>query len=99
MFITNPGCYYISLNHYHMLYSGADVYDRVSNFLESLYRDMDKGKCGENAIIVSHGLFCRLFLTRFYRWPVSNKYTIINLLDKAQDYFSYNYHKTNYMLL
>ena len=51
--------------------SGADVYDRVSIFLESMYRDMYKGRCGQNAIIVSHGLFCRLFLTRFYHWPVS----------------------------
>ncbi len=52
------------------LFSGADVYDRVSIFLESMYRDMYKGNCGQNVIIVSHGLFCRLFLTRFYRWPV-----------------------------
>lgn len=53
-------------------FSGADVYDRASIFLESLYRDMRKGKCGQNAVIVSHGLFCRLFLTRFYRWKVSH---------------------------
>jgi broad specificity phosphatase PhoE len=51
-------------------YSGADVYDRVSMFLDSLYRDMRKGHCGENVVIVSHGLFCRLFLTRFYHWKV-----------------------------
>ena len=87
MFITNPGCYYISLNYYHMFYSGADVYDRVSNFLESLYRDMEKGKCGENAVIVSHGMFCCLFLTRFYRWPVSNKYRILTCLAKPKTTF------------
>lgn len=51
-------------------YSGADVFDRVSTFLETLYRDMEKGGCGDNAILVSHGLFCRLFLTRFYHWSV-----------------------------
>ena len=51
--------------------SGADVYDRVSTFLETLYRDMEKGGCGQNAIIVSHGLFCRLFLARYYHWSVS----------------------------
>lgn len=55
-----------------VLNSGADVFDRVSLFLDSLYRDMEKGKCGQNAIIVSHGLFCRLFLTRFYHWQVSS---------------------------
>ncbi len=54
-----------------VLCSGADVYDRVSTFLETLYRDMEKGGCGQNAVIVSHGLFCRLFLTRYYHWSVS----------------------------
>ncbi len=52
-------------------HSGADVYDRVSTFLETMYRDMEKGGCGQNTIIVSHGLFCRLFLMRYYHWPVS----------------------------
>ena len=51
--------------------SGADVFDRVSMFLETLYRDMKKGICGKNTIIISHGLFCRLFLTRYYHWTVS----------------------------
>ena len=53
------------------LFSGADVYDRVSTYLESLWRDIEKGRCGENTIIVSHGLFCRLFLMRYYHWTVS----------------------------
>ena len=54
----------------HSLNSGSDVFNRVSTFLETLYRDMAKGGCGDNAILVSHGLFCRLFLTRFYHWSV-----------------------------
>ena len=52
--------------------SGADVFDRVSMFLETLYRDMQKGLCGQNVLLISHGLFCRLFLTRFYHWSVSD---------------------------
>lgn len=52
------------------VHSGADVFDRVSMFLETLYRDMEKGTCGQNTIIVTHGLFCRLFLTRYYHWTV-----------------------------
>ncbi|XP_019853869.1 PREDICTED: phosphoglycerate mutase-like protein AT74H isoform X3 [Amphimedon queenslandica] len=59
--------------------SGADVFDRVSIFLESLYRDMGKGRCGQNAVIVSHGLFCRLFLTRFYHWPIEYFHRLWNL--------------------
>ena len=62
----------LTLNHTHTcICSGSDVYDRVSTFLETMYRDMEKGGCGQNTIIVSHGLFCRLFLTRYYHWSVS----------------------------
>lgn len=51
-------------------------------FLESLYRDMGKGKCGHNVVIISHGLFCRLFLTRFYRWTVSkNNQSILHFIN------------------
>lgn len=59
-------------------YSGSDVFDRVSTFLETLYRDMAKGGCGDNAILVSHGLFCRLFLTRFYHWSVEKFHKLWN---------------------
>ena len=44
---------------------------RVSTFLETLYRDMEKGGCGDNALLVSHGLFCRLFLTSYFHWRVN----------------------------
>ena len=58
--------------------SGADVYDRASLFLQSFYRDMERGRCGQNAIIVSHGFFCRIFLTRFYRWKVEFFHSLRN---------------------
>jgi len=52
--------------------SGADVYDRVSTFLETLARDIQSESLGgdTNAVIVSHGLTMRLFLMRWYHWPV-----------------------------
>jgi broad specificity phosphatase PhoE len=52
--------------------SGADVYDRVSTFLETLARDILSDVLGgdTNAVIVSHGLTIRLFLMRWYKWPV-----------------------------
>ena len=65
---------------YHSLNSGSDVFDRVSTFLETLYRDMAKGGCGDNAILVSHGLFCRLFLTRFYHWSVCDDNCLLEYL-------------------
>ncbi len=50
--------------------SGADVYDRVSTFLETLHRDFQKPTFPENALIVTHGLTLRLFLTRWFHWSV-----------------------------
>lgn len=52
--------------------SGADVYDRVSLFLETLFREMDNGHHDptQNIVIVSHELFMRLFLMRYFRWSV-----------------------------
>jgi len=62
--------------------SGADVYDRVTLFLDSLFREMDNGHHGptENIVIVSHELFMRLFLMRYFRWSV----------DVIQDFRSFN---------
>ncbi|KAH6756865.1 Phosphoglycerate mutase family protein [Perilla frutescens var. hirtella] len=56
--------------------SGADVYDRVSSFLESMWRDIDMqrfphdGDDELNLMIVSHGLAIRIFLMRWFRWTV-----------------------------
>jgi broad specificity phosphatase PhoE len=50
--------------------SGADVYDRVSTFLETLYRDFAKPDYPENTLIVTHGMTLRLFLMRWFHWSV-----------------------------
>jgi broad specificity phosphatase PhoE len=50
--------------------SGADVFDRVSTFLETLYRDFNKADYPQNTLIVTHGLTLRLFLMRWYHWTV-----------------------------
>jgi len=50
--------------------SGADVFDRVSTFLETLYRDFNKSDYPQNTLIVTHGLTLRLFLMRWYHWTV-----------------------------
>ncbi len=54
--------------------SGADVYDRASLFLDTLFREMDNGHHDptQNIVIVSHGLFMRLFLMRYFRWNVED---------------------------
>jgi broad specificity phosphatase PhoE len=46
--------------------SCADVYDRISTFLESMYRDFSDPTCAENAIVVCHGMTLRVFLMRWF---------------------------------
>ena len=47
--------------------------------MDSLYREMDNCLMpNNNILIVSHGLFMRLFLTRFYRWSVEKFHTLEN---------------------
>ncbi len=50
--------------------SGADVYDRLSTFLETLYRDFEKPDYAQNVLIVTHGFALRLFLMRWFHWSV-----------------------------
>lgn len=55
--------------------SGADVYDRVSAFLDSLHRwflhnPPGSARGADNIVIVSHGLTLRAFLARHFHWPV-----------------------------
>lgn len=50
--------------------SCADVYDRVTTFLETLHRDFNKSEYPENAILVTHGMTIRLFLMRWFQWSV-----------------------------
>jgi broad specificity phosphatase PhoE len=58
--------------------SGADVYDRVSTVIGTLIRDFRK-RSFDNVILVTHGLFCRLFLTRWYHWTIEKFHALENL--------------------
>ena len=51
--------------------SCADVYDRMSAFLESLFRQFERADSPENVLIVSHGLAILCFLMRWFHWHVS----------------------------
>lgn len=50
--------------------SGSDVYDRVSSFMETLYRHWDKPDYPPNTLLVTHGLTMRLFCMRWFHWTV-----------------------------
>jgi broad specificity phosphatase PhoE len=63
-----------------------------STFLESLFRDFEFEGNAPYVVLVSHGITCRLFLTRFFRWSVDKFQRTWNLencqmiiLDKLED--------------
>ena len=49
--------------------SGADVYSRVSSFLESLHRSFTDNNY-ENYLIITHGLTAKIFLMRWFHKTV-----------------------------
>ena len=50
--------------------SCADVYDRVSDFMNTMFRDFEKRDYPRNVIIVTHGMTIRLFLMRWFHVSV-----------------------------
>ncbi|MFJ9037678.1 histidine phosphatase family protein [Streptomyces sp. NPDC102406] len=58
--------------------SGADVYDRVGAFLESLYRSFEHPDHPPNVLLVTHGLTMRLFCMRWFHWTVAEFESLSN---------------------
>jgi broad specificity phosphatase PhoE len=58
--------------------SGADVFDRISTFLETLHRDFSKNSYPDNCLIVTHGLTLRLFLMRWFHWSYEEFEQLVN---------------------
>jgi len=48
--------------------SGADVYDRISTFLETLYRDFSQDNWTDSLVISTHGITALVFLMRYFHW-------------------------------
>lgn len=46
--------------------SCADVFDRVSDFMGTLFRDFEKVNYARNVVVVTHGMTMRLFLMRWF---------------------------------
>jgi len=58
--------------------SCADVYDRVSSFFDTLFRDFEKKDFPTNVIIVTHGMTIRVFLMRWFHWTVEEFERVAN---------------------
>jgi len=50
--------------------SCADVFDRMSDFFNTLHRDFEKPDFPENCILVTHGTSIRCILMRWFHWTV-----------------------------
>mmetsp|Transcript_31474 Transcript_31474/g.66206 ORF Transcript_31474/g.66206 Transcript_31474/m.66206 type:complete len:529 (-) Transcript_31474:113-1699(-) len=57
--------------------SASDVFDRVSTFLDSLWRSFESGRA-QNYVIVSHGISVRVFLTRYFRYSIDQFHMLAN---------------------
>ncbi len=47
-------------------------YDRVSTFLDSLWRSFESGRA-QNYVIVAHGVSIRVFLARYFRYSIDRE--------------------------
>lgn len=58
---------------YHRFPNGescADVFDRMSDFMGTLFRDFEKEDFPRNVVIVTHGMAMRCFIMRFFHASV-----------------------------
>jgi broad specificity phosphatase PhoE len=58
--------------------SSADVYDRVSDFINTIHRDFEKENYPENTIIVTHGMTMRVILMKWFHKTVQEFETWVN---------------------
>lgn len=58
--------------------SGADVWDRMSDFLSTLYRDFENPDFPKNILIVTHGYALRVLLMRWFHMTVEEFHCLAN---------------------
>ena len=63
--------------------SAADVYDRVSDFFNTLFRDFEKPGFPPNAVMITHGMAIRLFLMRWFHFTVEEFEVLANPVNCA----------------
>jgi broad specificity phosphatase PhoE len=86
--------------------SSADVYDRVSDFINTIHRDFEKKNYPKNTVIVTHGMTMRVILMKWFHKTVQEFETWVNpkncqiltlSLDKNSEKYNFDFniiHKT-----
>ena len=57
--------------------SGSDVFDRISTFLDSLWRSFDQNK-SSHYVLITHGIAIRVLLTRYFRYTIDQFHLLSN---------------------
>ncbi|KAG7365978.1 histidine phosphatase superfamily branch 1 protein [Nitzschia inconspicua] len=57
--------------------SASDVFDRVSTFLDSLWRSFEMNK-SRNYVLITHGIVLRVLLARYFRYTIDQFNTLAN---------------------
>lgn len=57
--------------------SASDVFDRISTFLDSLWRSFDTNK-SQYYVIITHGIAIRVLLARYFRYSVNQFHLLSN---------------------
>jgi broad specificity phosphatase PhoE len=70
--------------------SCADVYDRVTTFLDTLHRDFEKEDFPENCAFSGHGMTNRVILMRFFHWTV-DEFELVRNPDNCEFYILERY--------
>ena len=58
--------------------SCADVYDRVTTFIDTLHRDFEKVHYPNTSLVITHGMLIRVFLMRWLHWDYKYFETLKN---------------------
>lgn len=78
--------------------SCADVYYRMSDFLDTMWRDFRKLTFPQNVIIVTHGMAMRLFLMRWFHYTVEEFERIKNPKNCGMFIMEWNNDTEHYVL-
>ncbi|CDK26423.1 unnamed protein product [Kuraishia capsulata CBS 1993] len=59
--------------------SAADVFDRCAGFNETLFRQFNTEKFPNVLVLVTHGIWARVFLMKWFRWSVEEFESLTNV--------------------
>lgn len=59
--------------------SAADVYDRIASFNETLFRQFQQDDFPNILVLVTHGIWARVFLMKWFRWSYEEFESLRNI--------------------